>query len=402
MPADQFKPSLPQWGLIIVNTLMWGGFFMVIPLVTVHFIDNLGWAAASIGMVLGVRQIVQQGLTVFGGVLSDRLGPKPLILLGCLIRTAGFAWMAFADSVPILMAAAVLSGIGGSLFDAPKSAAITALTKPEDRAKMFSLSSVAGNSGMVLGPLIGAGLIGLGFQVAALMAASVYLLAFLLLFFTLPYIPPGLEVGRSAITGLKAAVYDRVFLRFTLVMCGYFLLTTQLNVAITLKAIELAGSGATGPLYGLTAGIAVLFQYPLLRYTERHFRVRVVLVVAVLLTGIALGLMGVVTAFWQLLLCVALFSVGSMLVFPQQQTLTARMSPEGLTGSYFGFSALSLGIGGAVGSFLGGALVDTGQRIDFEFLPWLTFAGVSVLTALGLGWALREVPPAPKPSDKSS
>lgn len=306
--------------------------------------------------------------------------------------------MAFADSLPMLIAAGALSGVGGSLFDAPKSAAITALTKPEDRTQMFSLSSVAGNTGMVLGPLIGAVLIGIGFQTAALMAASVYLLAFVLLLLTLPYIPPGLEAGRSATTGLKAAVHDRVFRRFTLVMCGYFLLTTQLNVAITLKAVELAGPGATGPLYGLTAGMAVLLQYPLLRYTERHFRVRVVLVVAVLLAGLALGLMGLVTTFWQLLAGVALFSFGSMLVFPMQQTLTARMAPEGLAGSYFGVAALSLGIGGAVGSVLGGTLVDMGKQLHFELLPWLTFASISVLTALGLAWALQEVPPAPKPA----
>ncbi|WP_409013428.1 MFS transporter, partial [Deinococcus sp.] len=180
--ADPLRPSTAQLGLIGANFLMWGGFFAVIPLVTVHFGGStaqggLGWPAATIGVILGLRQLTQQGLTVFGGAWADRLGPKPLILAGCLLRTLGFAWMGFAAHPGVLLAAALLAGVGGGLFDAPKNAAITAVTRPEQRARMFSLTSIAGNLGMVTGPLIGAALLGLGFRTAALAAASVYLLA---------------------------------------------------------------------------------------------------------------------------------------------------------------------------------------------------------------------------------
>ncbi|WP_414657718.1 MFS transporter [Deinococcus sp. VB343] len=370
---------------------MWGGFFLVIPLITVHFVDGLGWAAASIGLVLGLRQLTQQGLTVFGGAWADRLGPKPLILAGCLIRTLGFGWMGFVSSLPELLAASVLAGIGGGLFDAPKSAAITAVTRPEHRARMFSLVSIAGNLGMVTGPLLGAWMLSLGFQRASLVAASAYLVAFVLMLVTLPHLRPA-PSQQTGMGGLKTALNDRVFRNFTLVLCGYFLLSTQLNVAVTLRAVELAGPGATGPLYALSAGLAVVLQYPLLRLAERHFRVRHVLVAAVLLVGLALGLMGLTRTFAQLLACVALYSFGTMLVFPMQQTLTARLAPPSMVGSYFGFSAISLGLGGAVGNFVGGALVDAGTRLHFPLLPWLTFSLVGLLTAAGLGAVLREIP----------
>lgn len=386
-----FRLSAAQFGLIAVTTLMWGGFFLVIPLVTVHFVGDLKWAAASVGLVLGLRQLTQQGLTVFGGAWADRLGPRPLILAGCLIRTLGFGWMGFAGSLPELLAASVLAGIGGGLFDAPKSAAITAVTAPEHRPRMFSLISIAGNLGMVTGPLLGAWLIVLGFQRASLIAASAYVVAFVLLALTLPRLKPA-QVPADTFSGLKVALHDRVFRNFTLVLCGYFLLSTQLNVAVTLRAVELAGPGATGPLYGLSAGLAVVLQYPLLRFTERHLRVRTVLVGAVLTVAVALGLMGLAQTFAQLLACVALYSLGTMLVFPMQQTLTARLAPEGLVGSYFGFSAISLGLGGAVGNFVGGALVDAGHRLDFHLLPWLTLLLVGLVTAAGLTGVLREIP----------
>nr|WP_184110927.1 MFS transporter [Deinococcus metalli] len=372
---------------------MWSGFFAVIPLVTVHFSGSpaqggLGWPAATVGVILGLRQLTQQGLTVFGGAWADHLGPKPLILAGCLLRTLGFAWMGFATTPGVLLAAAVLAGVGGGLFDAPKNAAITAVTRPEQRARMFSLTSISGNLGMVGGPLIGAALLALGFRTAAFAAASVYLLAAGVMAATLPHLRPERAPARG-LAGLARAAADVPFRRFTLVLIGYFVLSTQINVAITLKAISLAGPHATGPLYGLSAGLAVVLQYPLLRAVERHLPLRAALVGAVVLVGVSLGLMALATTFPALLACVALYSLGTMLVYPAQQTLTARFAPPASIGSYFGFSAISLGAGGALGSALGGVLVDAGARIGVPALPWLTLAVIGGVTALGLRWALR-------------
>lgn len=389
-----FRPSGAQLGLVAANFLMWGGFFAVIPLVTVHFVGALGWTAASVGLVLGLRQLIQQGLTVFGGAWADRIGAKPLILAGCVLRALGFAGMAYSATFPGLLAAALLAGVGGGLFDAPKSAAITAVTRPEHRTRMFSLTSMSGNLGMVSGPLLGAALLPLGFRTAGLVAASAYLVALAVLGLTLPHTRPH-QPRAGGLSGLATAARDVRFRRFTLVLIGYFLLSTQINVAVTLKAITLAGPGATAPLYGVSAGLSVLLQYPLLRLVERHLRTRVALVGAVLLVGSALGLMALATGFAALLGCAALYSLGTMIVYPTQQTLTARLAPPELLGSYFGFSAISLGVGGAVGSVLGGALVDAGARLHFTALPWLTLFVVGLVTALGLRWALRDVPGAP-------
>ncbi|MFC4426560.1 MFS transporter [Deinococcus navajonensis] len=388
-----FRPSGAQLGLIAANFLMWGGFFAVIPLVTVHFVGGLGWTAASIGLVLGLRQLTQQGLTVFGGAWADRIGAKPLILAGCVLRTLGFAGMAYSASFPVLLAAALLAGVGGGLFDAPKNAAITAVTHLEHRTRMFSLTSMSGNLGMVSGPLLGAALLPLGFRTAGLVAASAYLVALVVLGLTLPHMRPD-QPRAGGLSGLATAARDVRFRRFTLVLIGYFLLSTQINVAVTLKAIALAGPGATAPLYGVSAGLSVLLQYPLLRLVERYLPTRWALVGAVLLVASALGLMAFASSFAALLGCVALYSLGTMIVYPTQQTLTARLAPPELLGSYFGFSAISLGVGGAVGSVLGGALVDAGARLQFTALPWLTLFVVGLLTSLGLRWALREVPRA--------
>ena len=65
------------------------GFFVVMPMISLRFVDQLGWAAGVVGLALGLRQLTQQGLGVFGGSLADKFG-APLIVCGMLLRALGF------------------------------------------------------------------------------------------------------------------------------------------------------------------------------------------------------------------------------------------------------------------------------------------------------------------------
>jgi len=158
--------------------LMWGGFFMVIPLISIHYVDDLGWAAGAIGLVLGIRQITQQGLTLVGGMLADKLGPRWLIAIGMLIRAGSFVLMGYADSYPLLLLSAVLAALGGALFDAPSSAAIAALTNEENRSRFYSLLGIVSGLGMTIGPLAGALLLKTNFMLVAFVAAGCFFVAF--------------------------------------------------------------------------------------------------------------------------------------------------------------------------------------------------------------------------------
>lgn len=54
---------------------------------------------------------------LIGGTLADRLGYKPLIVAGCVLRTVGFATLGLVDSVPALLAASAATGFAGALFN---------------------------------------------------------------------------------------------------------------------------------------------------------------------------------------------------------------------------------------------------------------------------------------------
>ncbi len=371
--------------VILIDTfLMWGGFFMVVPLISVHYVNDLGWAAGSIGLVLAVRQLTQQGLAFVGGMLADRLGAKGLICAGFFVRGFGFVAMAWANTFPLLLLSATLAALGGALFEAPKAAAIRALTDEHERSRFYALTGVVSGLGLTLGPLVGALLLRVDFSAVALVAGCCFFITGVLTLIGLP--PVSLATERGSLThGLRLALHDRPFVTFTVILMGYFFMWAQLVISFPLAAAEIAGTpDAVSWVYGLNAGLAIVLQYPLLRLAERWLRPLPILILGVAVMAFALAGVALTSTITGLLLCVAGFSIGSLLASPSQQTVTASLANPAALGSYFGVGALSIAIGGGLGNYAGGLLYGVGERMEAPALPWLVFSSVGAAAAAGL------------------
>lgn len=143
-----------KYFLLIDNMLVVLGFFVVFPLISIRFVDQMGWAAVMVGIALGLRQFIQQGLGIFGGAIADRFGAKPMIVTGMLMRAAGFATMGIAHEPWLLWFSCLLSGLGGTLFDPPRSALVVKLIRPQQRGRFFSLLMMQDSAGAVIGALL--------------------------------------------------------------------------------------------------------------------------------------------------------------------------------------------------------------------------------------------------------
>ncbi len=380
--------------LLLDSFLMMGGFFMLIPLISVHYVQNLHFAAASVGIVLAVRQLTQQGLTLFGGALADRVGAKSLICWGLAVRTVSFAGMAWADTFTLLLFLSVTAAIGGALFDAPGQAAVAALAEPAELSRFYSLRSVAGNLGMTIGPLVGALLIEQNFALVCWVAALAFGIASVVSTIWLPPITVAAQ-GQGLGRGIALVAHDRTFVTFTALLCGFWFMWVQLSISLPLVAQQWAAPTLTTPfgslrvngvasIYTLNAGLTVLLQYPLVRFVERWLRPLPTIVLGVGLMATGLGFVAAAHSMAMLLGCVVLFALGSMLVQPPLQTFMAGLANPAALGSYFGFGALALALGGGAGNFLGGWLYDTARANNLPALPWLVFATIGFAVAGGL------------------
>ena len=393
VPAQTYGEKARRRGILVIyaNTLlMYGGFFMVIPLISIHYGTNLGWSAGTIGAVLAVRQLVQQGLALIGGIVADRVGARLPIVLGLLVRATGFGWMGFAETPVTLFGAAILAALGGSLFEAPKSAAGAALTSPAERPAFYRTLGIVGNIGMAVGPALGAVLLRFDFTVVSLAAAAIFVVAALLAMIWLPAVRVASGPPKHLAGGMVMALRDRRFVTFTVLLMGFWFLAVQYNISIPLMVKAIGGSdGEVGLVLTVYSVVTIAAQYPILRYLEGRLSTMSTMIAGLVVMSVGLGAIALAGSLWPLIACTVVFAVGNLIAQPMLNTITARLVDPVALGSYFAVGAYALAIGGGLGNYSGGALFQAGESTGILAIPWLTFAAVGAVAAAGFVWFAR-------------
>ncbi|BEM28606.1 multidrug resistance protein MdtH [Serratia marcescens] len=378
--------SLGKYFLLLDNLLVVLGFFVVFPLISIRFVDQLGWAALVVGIALGLRQLLQQGLGIFGGAIADRFGAKPMIVTGMLLRAAGFATMAMADEPWILWFSCALSALGGTLFDPPRTALVIKLTRPHERGRFFSLLMMQDSAGAVVGALIGSWLLQYDFHFVCWVGAAIFVLAAGWNAWLLPaYRISTVRVPMKE--GLLRVLRDRRFLTYVLTLTGYYMLAVQVMLMMPIVVNEIAGSPAAVKwMYAIEAALSLSLLYPLARWGEKHFRLEQRLMAGLLLMTLSLLPIGLATSLQGVFTLICCFYLGSIIAEPARETLSASLADPRARGSYMGFSRLGLALGGALGYTGGGWMYDTGRAMNMPELPWLLLGAVGFATLLALHW----------------
>lgn len=387
--ASDVSPAERQRGLVVllISTFMtWAGFFVVVPLISVYYVDRLGWAASTIGLVLAIRQFTQQGSTTISGVFADRLGAKWLICAGMLLRAVGFVVMSRATTPRLLILSAVLAALGGGLFEAPKAAAIAALTDESNRRRYYSLVGVAGGLGVTIGTQIGALLIRRDFAIVCLAGAACFLVIFVLILVLLPNVRIAAEPGALG-SGLARALRDRRFVVYTVLLMGYWFMWTQFSISVPLRATGLGDESSVAWVYAIQSTTTILLGYLAPRALERWLPPIQTLVVGLVIAALGFLAMGLAETVPLFFVAVFVASFGAVLTRPSEQTVTANLANPAARGSYFGVSALSLAVGGGAGNYAGGLMYDAAQSSGRPAVPWLVFAAVGLSAASGLWFA---------------
>lgn len=405
--------------LLLVNQLGVNiGFYLLIPYLALHLGDDLGLSAAVVGLVLGVRNLSQQGLFLLGGSAADRLGPRDVIIAGCALRTVGFGIFAFGDGLPVLLAASVLSGLAGALFN-PAVRAYVAHEAGERRAEAFALFNVFATTGALIGPLLGSALLLVDFQTSALTAAGLFALLTLAQLWTLPARAPA-PSHNSVLGDWREAVGNRRFLAFAVAMVGLFAMESQLYLLLPSGAREATGwAGAAGLVFLVGTLANLSLQLRLTRTLKQRGGRGRWIAVGLTLAGLAFlppllvadgdgsgpdSLGEAAFRVLPLLFGALLLYLGLMIAQPFVLELIPRFGQPALTGTYFGLFSMVSGIAAALGNALVGWAMDTGATTGAHWLPWACCLGFGLLSATGVAWLHRQgtLPePAPAPQHVS-
>jgi predicted MFS family arabinose efflux permease len=395
--------------LLLVNQLGVNlGFYMVIPYLAVHLEASAGMSLAAIGVVLGVRNLAQQGLFLIGGTASDRLGPRGVIIAGCLLRAFGFGLFALTPSFAVLIAASVVSGVAGALFN-PAVRAYVAEAAGDRRAEAFALFNLFANTGMCLGPVVGSALVIVDFRLGALVSALVFLVLAVAQMLALP--PHAAAKSTTTVLGgWREAFADKGFLAFTLATAALFALQNQLYLLLPKAAVDATGTAwATAAVFGASTVATLGLQVRSTDWCQRHLSRAAAIALGMALIGAAFlppillpaGAPGL--HFAAVLASALMLSIGVMVAQPFVMELIPGFAPKGLTGTYFGVYYLLSGIVAAIGTSAVGFVADeVGERAAWA--SWLCCAALGLASAaavVGLrrSRSLEAATPAASPED---
>ncbi|MBS1207321.1 MAG: multidrug resistance protein MdtH [Proteobacteria bacterium] len=378
--------SLGKYFLLVDNMLVVLGFFVVFPLISIRFVDQLGWAALMVGIALGLRQFIQQGLGIFGGAIADRFGAKPLIVTGMLMRAGGFIAMGVAHEPWLLWLSCILSGLGGTLFDPPRSALVVKLVRPNQRSRFFSILMMQDSAGAVVGALLGSWLLQYDFRLVCAVGALMFVLCAAFNAWLLPAWKLS-TVKAPVREGLARVLRDKRFVTYVLTLTGYYMLAVQVMLMLPIMVNDIAGSPtAVKWMYAIEACLSLTLLYPIARWSEKRFRLEHRLMAGLLVMSFSLLPVGMVGTLQQLFTLICTFYIGSIIAEPARETLSAQLADARARGSYMGFSRLGLAFGGALGYAGGGWLFDVGKALNQQELPWMMLGLIGLITSMALLW----------------
>ncbi|MGB6190248.1 MAG: MFS transporter [Aeromonas molluscorum] len=378
------------WALGSLFSLRMLGMFMVLPVLTTYGMSLAGATETLIGIAIGIYGLTQALLQIPCGLLSDRIGRKPLIVGGLLMFALGSVIAALTHSIWGVILGRALQGSGA--ISAAVMALLSDLTREQNRTKAMAFIGISFGItfaiAMVTGPLIthALGLSGLFWLIA--------LLAFGGIAITLWWVPAPkahlLNRESSLVKGgLKRVLTNPRLLKLNVgILCVHTLLMSSF-VALP-PLLEQAGlpRDQQWKAFLCTMLIAFVSVVPFIIYAEKRRQMKRVFQICVLaMLGAEVVLWQSGLQLWGILAGLQLFFIGFNLMEALLPSLISKESPPGYKGTAMGVYSTSQFLGVAIGGSLGGLLYSQGGAA-------LVFGSCAVLALLwfGLSLTMKEPP----------
>jgi predicted MFS family arabinose efflux permease len=347
--------------------------------------DDLGESIAAVGLLASAYALPTAILAPLLGPLSDRRGRRFSLVLGLAIFAVACAGCVIAPTLPLLLLARAVNGIGAAIAMPAAFAAAGDLAAPGQRAR--SLGTLAGM--FPLSTLLGLPLGALAAVIAGWRGSFVFILGVavvaLVLVSRLPVDrPPGEAAGASHVATLRAALADRRALGTFLVQ--FLWLTAAFGLFVYVGefvhrafGVPAEQAGLVYVVVGLVGVIAtrrsaaVLGRIGARRTVLAAIGVFVVAAFLLPLTAIALPLMLGLFAVW---------AFGTWTGIPAMQFIVAGLSATA-RGTLLAFLTSAINFGAVLGPILTGRVLEAGG------FAWAgPFAASLGIVALATAWAL--------------
>ncbi len=361
---DNFKPIVI---LFITLFLVMIGFGIVIPIFP-FLITELGGGPTALGFFMASFSVMQFIFAPLWGRLSDRVGRRPVLLIGLGGYGLTFILFGFVSELWMMFAIRILSGIISSATIPTAMAYIADTTSGEERSKGMGILGAAMGLGMIVGPAVGGWLGHSSFSVPFFVAGG---LAVINLPFAIFFLPESLKEPAENTSRDKARITFAVIKHplFILFFLGFMINFTMsiFQGTFALFAADRAGFGPKemGIVFAVLGFAGVIIQGGLVGKLVKKFGDVRLIRAGLLISAVGMLLIVTSTNAFLLFLTSAIFSIGNTLLTPSSTSLVSK-NATGAQGAVLGVMQSFGSLGRIFGPMVGGILYDIHMNVPYS------------------------------------
>src|SRR5699024_3472332 len=342
--------------LFIIMFLVMVGFGIIIPVLP-FYAEELGASATELGLLMAVYSLMQFIFAPMWGRISDRIGRKPVILIGIFGLSLSFFMMALSTQLWMLFVARIIGGILSAANMPTVMAYVADITTDEERGKGMGIIGAAPGLGFIFGPAIGVVFTNINLHTSFYISVIVLLLTMILVLIILKESihlseqKPVVENKSSWLKVFRGPLSILYFLQFfiSLSLAG-------LEATFAYFAAEKAGLDAVtlGYIFMIMGLASAAVQGSMGKLTKK-FGETVIIQMGIFVSAIGFGLILFTQNFSTAAIFLAIFGVGNGVIRPSVSSLLTKASKIGhgaATGYLSSFDSLGRINGPVLGGFL--------------------------------------------------
>ncbi|ETI70259.1 MFS transporter [Neobacillus vireti] len=370
----QTKSALPI--LFVVMFLVMVGFGIIIPVLP-FYAEEIGANPTELGLLMAVYSLMQLIFAPMWGQVSDRIGRKPVMMIGIFGLGLSFLIQALSTELWMLFAARILGGILSSANMPTAMAYVADITTEENRGKGMGIVGAATGLGFVFGPAIGGIFskfsLSMPFYLASGSSFITLILVFILLKESKQKKGPTSKEKTSIWKDFNGAVSVLFFVQLLISLS-----LSGLEATFAYFAAKKAGLDAIqlGYIFMIMGFGSALVQGGLVgRLTKKYGESRVIQG-GMIVSAVGFGSILLVHSFITAAIYLTLFGLGNGVIRPSVSSLLTKTSTAG-HGSSTGLLSSFDSLGRIIGPPLGGWLFSMAVG-----LPYISGAIITIVAFL--------------------